>query len=126
MAVPAFIRLSLYLFSTLNARAGIYNGLAVPRQVITRLSTILNGPLVMSIRNLAYCGLTKFFARSSKSNGRRTIGDRKLNLSKQRSSMTLNRNTFQAFSDTEVLVLGSNGNLWLERGPFGKVPPPRA
>jgi hypothetical protein len=33
--------------------------------------------------------------------------------------------TFQALSDTEVLVLGTNGNLWLEQGPFGTVPPPR-
>ena len=39
--------------------------------------------------------------------------------------MALNRNTFQALSDTEVLVLGSNGNLWLEHGPFGEIPPPR-
>jgi hypothetical protein len=28
-------------------------------------------------------------------------------------------------SDTEVLVLGTDGNLWLEHGPFGKLPPPR-
>jgi hypothetical protein len=33
--------------------------------------------------------------------------------------------SFQALSDTEVLVLGSDGNLWLEHGPFGTVPPPR-
>ena len=33
--------------------------------------------------------------------------------------MALNNNTFQALSDIEVLVLGSNGNLWLEHGPFG-------
>ena len=39
--------------------------------------------------------------------------------------MALNKNTFQALSDTEVLVLGSDGNLWLEHGPFGKVPPTR-
>jgi hypothetical protein len=32
---------------------------------------------------------------------------------------------FQALSDTEVLVLGSDGKLWLEHGPFGNVPPPR-
>ena len=32
---------------------------------------------------------------------------------------------FQALSDTEVLVLGSDRKLWLEHGPFGKVPPPR-
>jgi hypothetical protein len=37
----------------------------------------------------------------------------------------LYRNTFQALSDTEILVLGSNGNLWLEEAPFGKVPPAR-
>jgi len=24
-----------------------------------------------------------------------------------------------------VLALGTNGNLWLEHGPFGNVPPPR-
>jgi uncharacterized protein (TIGR03437 family) len=34
--------------------------------------------------------------------------------------------TFQALSDSEVLVLGTNGNLWLEQAPFGKVPPSRA
>jgi hypothetical protein len=34
--------------------------------------------------------------------------------------------SFQALSETEVFVLGSNGNLWLEFGPFGfEVPPPR-
>ena len=32
---------------------------------------------------------------------------------------------FQALSETKVLVLGSNGNLWLEHGPFGTVPPKR-
>ena len=36
---------------------------------------------------------------------------------------------FQAFSDTEVLVLGNDGKLWLEHagtsGKFGAVPPPR-
>ncbi|HTV34773.1 MAG TPA: hypothetical protein VME69_17050 [Methylocella sp.] len=32
---------------------------------------------------------------------------------------------FQALSATEILVLGANGNLWLEHGPFGKVPPTR-
>jgi hypothetical protein len=36
-----------------------------------------------------------------------------------------NAQAFQALSDTEVLVLGTDGNLWLEHGPFGKVPPPR-
>ena len=37
----------------------------------------------------------------------------------------LNKNPFQALSDTEVFVLGTNGNLWLEHGPFGNVPPSR-
>jgi hypothetical protein len=36
-----------------------------------------------------------------------------------------NENAFQALSDAEVLVLGYDGNLWLEHGPFGTVPPPR-
>jgi hypothetical protein len=36
-----------------------------------------------------------------------------------------NPNTFQALSDTEILVLGNNGNLWLEHAPFGHVPPTR-
>jgi CubicO group peptidase (beta-lactamase class C family) len=31
--------------------------------------------------------------------------------------------TFQALSDAQVFVLGSNGNLWLEQAPFGKIPP---
>jgi hypothetical protein len=34
-------------------------------------------------------------------------------------------NTFQALSATQIFVLGSNGNLWLEQAPFGKVPPSR-
>jgi hypothetical protein len=33
--------------------------------------------------------------------------------------------TFQPLSSTEAYVLGSNGNLWLETGPWGPVPPPR-
>jgi uncharacterized protein (TIGR03437 family) len=33
--------------------------------------------------------------------------------------------TFQALSGSEVLVLGTNGNLWLEQAPFGTIPPPR-
>jgi hypothetical protein len=34
--------------------------------------------------------------------------------------------SFQALSDTEVLVLHSDGNLWLEHGPFGQLHlPPR-
>lgn len=37
----------------------------------------------------------------------------------------INGNTFQALSEKEVLVLGGNGNLWLEHGPFGTVPPAR-
>jgi hypothetical protein len=32
---------------------------------------------------------------------------------------------FQALSDSEILVLGSDGKLWLERAPFGHVPPAR-
>lgn len=39
--------------------------------------------------------------------------------------MALNRNTFQALSDTEVFVLNPDGNLWLEHAPFGHVPPAR-
>ncbi len=33
--------------------------------------------------------------------------------------------TFQALSSTEAYVLGENGNLWHETGPWGTVPPPR-
>ena len=33
--------------------------------------------------------------------------------------------TFQALNLQDVLVLGSDGNLWLEQAPFGKVPPSR-
>ena len=32
---------------------------------------------------------------------------------------------FQALSSTEAYVLGSNGNLWHETGPWGTVPPAR-
>lgn len=32
---------------------------------------------------------------------------------------------FHFFSSTEAMVLGTNGNLWLEQGPFGTVPPQR-
>jgi hypothetical protein len=32
--------------------------------------------------------------------------------------------SFQAFSSNEVFVCGSDGNLWLEVGPFGTVPLP--
>src|SRR5271165_5324358 len=32
---------------------------------------------------------------------------------------------FQALSSTEAYVLGADGNLWLEGGPWGQVPPPR-
>src|SRR5271167_689403 len=31
---------------------------------------------------------------------------------------------FEALSDSEVLVLGQDGNLWLEHGPFGQQVPP--
>jgi hypothetical protein len=33
--------------------------------------------------------------------------------------MSLNRNTFQA------VLVGSNGDLWLEHAPFGELPPKR-
>jgi len=33
---------------------------------------------------------------------------------------------FQAVSTSEVYVLGTNGDLWLEQAPFGKTPPARA
>ena len=33
--------------------------------------------------------------------------------------------TFQALSPSEIFVLGTDGKLWLEDGPFGKVPPRR-
>ena len=33
--------------------------------------------------------------------------------------------TFEALSSTEAYVLGSNGNLWHETGPWGTVPPTR-
>jgi hypothetical protein len=33
--------------------------------------------------------------------------------------------TFQALSDTEVFVLGTNGGLWLEQAPWGTIPPSR-
>ncbi len=43
--------------------------------------------------------------------------------------MPQNKNTFQGLSDTEVVVLGTDGNLWMEHagsnGKFGAVPPPR-
>lgn len=39
--------------------------------------------------------------------------------------MAINRNTFQALSDSKVLVLGSDRKLWLEHGPFGAAVPPR-
>jgi hypothetical protein len=32
---------------------------------------------------------------------------------------------FQVLSESEVLVLGSDGNLWLEYAPWGDVPPKR-
>ena len=32
---------------------------------------------------------------------------------------------FQALSPTEAYVLGTDGNLWHETGPFGHVPPTR-
>lgn len=32
--------------------------------------------------------------------------------------------TFQALNTQPIFVLGSNGNLWLEPGPYGKLPPP--
>src|SRR5215469_14922315 len=32
----------------------------------------------------------------------------------RKSSMPYSAGTFQAFTDTEVLVLGSDGNLWME------------
>ena len=32
---------------------------------------------------------------------------------------------YQAITDTEIFVLGTDGNLWLEQGPFGVIPPPR-
>lgn len=38
---------------------------------------------------------------------------------------TRQRNTFFGLSATEVLVLGRDGNLWLESGPWGTVPPSR-
>src|SRR5690242_8235472 len=33
--------------------------------------------------------------------------------------------SFHFFSSTEAAVLGNDGNLWLEHGPFGTVPPSR-
>jgi PASTA domain len=36
-----------------------------------------------------------------------------------------NVRAFQALSDTEMFVLGTDGNLWLEQAPFGAVPPTR-
>jgi hypothetical protein len=33
--------------------------------------------------------------------------------------------TYQVLDLSDVVVLGANGNLWLEHGPFGTVPPPR-
>lgn len=35
------------------------------------------------------------------------------------------RRTFQALDSTNVFVLGTDGKLWLEQPPFGKVPPKR-
>ena len=33
---------------------------------------------------------------------------------------------FQGLSSNQVLVCGSDGNLWLEQGPFGQVPLPES
>jgi hypothetical protein len=33
--------------------------------------------------------------------------------------------TFEALDNQTVLVLGTDGNLWIEQEPFGNVPPPR-
>ena len=30
----------------------------------------------------------------------------------------MTNDTFETLSDSEVLVLGQDGNLWLEHGPF--------
>ncbi len=38
---------------------------------------------------------------------------------------TRQRNTFFGLSPTEVIVLGRDGNLWLEKGPWGANPPAR-
>jgi hypothetical protein len=39
--------------------------------------------------------------------------------------MIQSQNTFQAISDQVIYVLDTGANLWLERGPFGAVPPAR-
>jgi hypothetical protein len=36
----------------------------------------------------------------------------------------MTNDTFEALSDSEVLVLGQDGNLWLAHGPFGQQVPP--
>lgn len=36
-----------------------------------------------------------------------------------------NVDTFEALNAMAVLVLGKDGNLWLESAPFGRVPPER-
>lgn len=39
--------------------------------------------------------------------------------------MTVNKNPFQGLSGTEILLLESDGNRWLEHGPFDNIPSPR-
>ena len=38
---------------------------------------------------------------------------------------TVPSTTFQVLDPEDILVLGSNGDLWLEQAPFGTVPPGR-
>ena len=40
-------------------------------------------------------------------------------------SQALAPQTFQSLDAQNILVLGTDGNLWLEQAPFGKVPPAR-
>ena len=41
-----------------------------------------------------------------------------------RTEVEANAAAFQALSASEVYVLQTDGNLWLESAPFGTIPPP--
>jgi hypothetical protein len=47
------------------------------------------------------------------------------NVTTNLNSPALAARPFQALSDTQILVLGTDGKLWLEQAPFGHVPPSR-
>jgi hypothetical protein len=47
------------------------------------------------------------------------------NVTTNLNSPALGARSFQALSDTQILVLGTDSKLWLEQAPFGRVPPSR-